>query len=165
MSQQILARYYRLPTNGRLSLCTVESGSLSHDYSAIYPAYFSLAHATTRLMVHACAWLVLCEYEHLNILNILMITLYLIFSLLMLELFSLIMKVMNLLRKERTSKIMNNLIQCMLTFHNIKSKIWMSISSKISLGKKNCMVQKHSRWNNLNSFERKSSTLCRWGRY
>ena len=36
--------------------------------------------------------------------------------------FSLIMKVMNLLRKEGTSQIMIHLIQCMLTFHNIKSK-------------------------------------------
>ena len=59
----MLARYYRLPTNGRLSLCTVESGSLSHDYSDIYPAYTSLARATTRLMVRACARLVLWEYQ------------------------------------------------------------------------------------------------------
>ena len=59
----MLARYYRLPTNGHLSLCTVESGSSSHDYSDIYPAYSSIAHATTRLMVRACARLVLWEYQ------------------------------------------------------------------------------------------------------
>ena len=58
----------------------------------------------------------------LKILKILIGTLYLMFPPLMLELFSLIMKVMNLLRKEVTSKIMIHLIQCMLTFHNIKSK-------------------------------------------
>ena len=60
MSQRILDRYYRLPTNGHLSLCTVESGSLSHDYLVIYPAYSSLARATTILLVRACARLVLC---------------------------------------------------------------------------------------------------------
>ena len=64
MSQRILARYYRLPANGRLSFCTVESGSSSHDDSAIDPAYSGLARATTRLMVRACAWLVLWEYQH-----------------------------------------------------------------------------------------------------
>ena len=37
--------------------------------------------------------------------------------------FSLIMKVTNLLRKEGTSQIMIHLIQFMLIFHNIKSKI------------------------------------------
>ena len=63
MSQQILARYYLLPTIGRLSLCTVESGSSSHDYSAIYPACSSLARATTRLMVRAWKRLVLLEYQ------------------------------------------------------------------------------------------------------
>ena len=60
----MLARYYLLPTIGRLSLCTVESGSSSHDYSAIYSAYSSLARATTRLMVRVCARLVLWEYQH-----------------------------------------------------------------------------------------------------
>ena len=60
----MLAHYYRIPTNGRQSLCTVESGSLSHDYSAIYPTYYSLARATTRIMVRVCARLVLWEYQH-----------------------------------------------------------------------------------------------------
>ena len=60
----MLARYYLLPTNGHLSLCTVESGSLSHDYLAIYSAYSSLARATTRLMLRVCARLVLWEYQH-----------------------------------------------------------------------------------------------------
>ena len=59
----MLDRYYWLPTNGRLSLCTFESGSSSHDFSEIYPAYYSLSRATTRLMVRACAQLVLWEYE------------------------------------------------------------------------------------------------------
>ena len=36
--------------------------------------------------------------------------------------FSLIMKLMNILRKEGKIQIMNNLIQCMLILHNIKSK-------------------------------------------
>ena len=40
----------------------------------------------------------------------------------MLAKFSLIMKVMNLLQKEGTIKIMIHLIKCMLTFHNTKSK-------------------------------------------
>ena len=60
----MLARYYLLPTNDCLSLCTVESGSSSHNYPAIYSAYSSLACATTRLMVRACAQLVLWEYQH-----------------------------------------------------------------------------------------------------
>ena len=60
----MLARYYRLPTNGRLSFCTVESGSLSHDNLEIYTTYSSLACATTRLMVRVCARLVLWEYQH-----------------------------------------------------------------------------------------------------
>ena len=61
----MLARYYRLPINGRMSLCTVESGSLSHDNAEIYPAYSSLARATNRLMVRACTQLVLWEYHHI----------------------------------------------------------------------------------------------------
>ena len=64
MSQLMLARYYWLPTNRRLSFCTVESGSSSHDDSAIVPAYPSLARATTRLMVRACARPVLQEHQH-----------------------------------------------------------------------------------------------------
>ena len=56
------------------------------------------------------------------------------FSSLMLEFFSLIMKVMNMLQKEGKSQIMINLIQCMLTFHNIMYKILMLISSKKKLG-------------------------------
>ena len=47
----MLARYYLIPTIGRLSLCKVESVSLSHDYLAIYSAYSSLSRATTILMV------------------------------------------------------------------------------------------------------------------
>ena len=54
--------YYRLPTKG--TLCTVDSGTLSHDYLVIFLAYSSFDHATTRLMVHACAQLVLWEYQH-----------------------------------------------------------------------------------------------------
>ena len=80
MSQRMLARYYRLPTIGRLSLCTVESGSSSYDYSEIYPAYSSLTRATTRLMVRACARLVLWEYQH---------TLSIVLTLLFLKLFCL----------------------------------------------------------------------------
>ena len=64
MSQRMLARYYRLPTNGRLYFCTVESGSLSHYDSAIDPAYSSLSRVTSRLIVLACARLVLWEYQH-----------------------------------------------------------------------------------------------------
>ena len=64
MSQRMLARYYRLPTNGRLSFCTVESGSLSHVDSAIDTAYSILARATNRLMVRACARLLLWEDQH-----------------------------------------------------------------------------------------------------
>ena len=60
----MLARYYRLPTNGRLSFCTVKSGSSSHDNSAIDPSYSSLARATTRPMVRACAQMVLREHQH-----------------------------------------------------------------------------------------------------
>ena len=48
---------------------------------------------------------------------------------------SLIIKVMNMLRKEGTSQIMIHIIRCMFTFHNIKSKRLMLISSKTSLGK------------------------------
>ena len=59
----MLARYYLLPTIGRLYLCMVESEYLSHDYSAIYSAYSSLACATTRLMVRVCVQLVLWEYQ------------------------------------------------------------------------------------------------------
>ena len=60
----MLACCYRLPTNGRLSLCTVESGSLSHDDLAIDAAYSSLSRVTTRLMVRAFARLVLWEYQN-----------------------------------------------------------------------------------------------------
>ena len=62
MNQQMLARYYLLPTIGCLSLCTVESGSLSQDYLAIYSACSSIARVTNRLMVRACARLVLWDY-------------------------------------------------------------------------------------------------------
>ena len=54
---------------------------------------------------------------------------------LMLETFSLIMTVMNMLRKEGTSQINIHIIQFMLTFHNIKSKRLMLISSKTNLEK------------------------------
>ena len=52
----------------------------------------------------------------------------------------LVMKVTNLLREERTSQIMIYLIQSMLTFHNIKSKILMSIIPKTTLGKEKISV-------------------------
>ena len=64
MSQRMLARYYRLPTNGHLSFCMVESRSLSHEDLAIDPAYSSLARATTRPMVCACARPVWREHHH-----------------------------------------------------------------------------------------------------
>ena len=64
MSQQMLAQYYWLPTNGRLSFCAVESGPSSHRDLAIYPAYFSLARATTRPMVRACARPVWRKHQH-----------------------------------------------------------------------------------------------------
>ena len=70
-------------------------------------------------------------WKIMNIFKILMSTLYLMFLPLMLETFSLIMKVINLLRKEVTSQIMIH----MLTFHHIKCKIWMLISSNKSLGR------------------------------
>ena len=57
----MLARYYVIPTIGRLYL--FKSGSLSHNQLAIYSAYSSLACATTILMVRACARLVLWEYR------------------------------------------------------------------------------------------------------
>ena len=60
----MLARYYWLPTNGRLSFCTVESGSPSNDDSAIDPASSSLARTTTKPMVRACARLVLRKHQH-----------------------------------------------------------------------------------------------------
>ena len=74
-------------------------------------------------------------WEILKILNIFITNLYLMLSPLMLENIYLIMKVMNMLRKEGVSQIIIHLIPCMLTLHNIKSKIWMLISSKTSLGK------------------------------
>ena len=64
MIQRMLARYYLLPTIGRLSLCMVECESSSHDYSAIYSACSSLSRTTTRLMVRAFARLLLWEYYH-----------------------------------------------------------------------------------------------------
>ena len=60
--------------------------------------------------------------------------LYLMFPPLIMEKY-LIMKVMNLLRKEGTSKIVIYLILCMLVFQNIKSKILILISSNTSVGK------------------------------
>ena len=61
----MLARHDRIPTNGRLSFCTVESGSLSCDNLMIDPANFSLAWATTRQMVRACARPVWREHQNL----------------------------------------------------------------------------------------------------
>ena len=58
---------------------------------------------------------------------------------------SLMTKVMNLLRKEGTIQIMINLIQCMLTFHNIKSKRWILTSSKkSSIKERFCTILKIS---------------------
>ena len=62
-------------------------------------------------------------WEILKILNIFITNLYLMLSPLMLENIYLIMKVMNMLRKEGVSQIIIHLIPCMLTLHNIKSKI------------------------------------------
>ena len=53
--------------------------------------------------------------------------------------FSLVMKVMNMLQKEGTSQIMIYIIHCMLTFHNIKSKRLVLISSKTRLVKEKPM--------------------------
>ena len=54
-----------------------------------------------------------------------------------------VMKVMNMLPKEGTSQNLIHIIQCMFTFHNIKSKRGMIISSKTRLGEKHlCMVKK-----------------------
>ena len=61
MSQQILDRYYFLPTIGRLSLCAVEYESSSHNYSAIYSACSSLARVKTRLMVRATSIVVILK--------------------------------------------------------------------------------------------------------
>ena len=63
MSRRMLACYYWLPTNGRLSFCTVESGSSSRDDLAINPVNSSLARATTRPMVRTCAWPVWQEHQ------------------------------------------------------------------------------------------------------
>ena len=71
-------------------------------------------------------------YKILKILRIFTSTLDLMFAPLMLEK-SLIMKVMNQLQKEGTSQIIIDLIQCMLTFYDINSKIIMVISSKTSV--------------------------------
>ena len=62
----MLTRYYLLPTIGRLYLCTVEYKSSSHNYSAIYSACSSLAHATTRLMVRVCARLILWNINNFS---------------------------------------------------------------------------------------------------
>ena len=61
-------------------------------------------------------------WKILKILNILMRTLYLMVSPLIMVEILLMKKLMNLLRKEGTSQIIIPPLQCMVIFHNIKSK-------------------------------------------
>ena len=59
----------------------------------------------------------------LKIIKIFMRALYMMFSPLIMVINILLKKVMNLLRKDRTNEIKIHLLQCMLKFQNIKSKI------------------------------------------
>ena len=74
-------------------------------------------------------------WKILNILNILMRTIYLALPPLIVVKIIMVMKVTNLLLKEVISQIAIHHLQCMLAFHNIKSKGLMLIRPRTSLGK------------------------------
>ena len=100
-------------------------------------------------------------YNLLMVIMVLVWMLYPVLSPLNMMKIIIMMKVMNMLEKEVTSKIMVHRLQCMLIFHNIKSKILMLIGLRVVLGKLKTSVwyKIFSFWKTFKIYERKGFIL------